>query len=151
MELNVLPGGSLWYIQTAPDSQRKTTEVPYMQTAAAIRPGPHHLAAAMGCVKKILKKERKGIEKNLDHLQIRHIQRQREGRNCGSRTHVREWTQHKFQPRMICFLCPETSPPGNDCCFPSMLPEILPVYHIASKRYLPPRLFFFFFWKEGKR
>lgn len=138
MELNVLPGGSLWYIQTAPDSQRKTTEVPYIQTAAAIRLAPTTLQLPWA-VWKNLKKERKGIgkKKNLDHLQIRHIQRRREGRSCGSGSHIREWTPRKFQPQMICsspcFLCPEKSPPRNDSPFASMLPEILSMHHIASK------------------
>ena len=34
-------------IQTAPDSQRKTTEIPYIQTAAAIRPAPTTLQLSL--------------------------------------------------------------------------------------------------------
>lgn len=51
-----------------------------------------------------IKKERKGIEKkqNLDHLQIRHIQRQRKGRSCGNRNHMKEGTlQMSCQPWVI--------------------------------------------------
>ena len=66
MERNVLPGGSVWHIQTAPDSQRKTTEThTYKQLLPPARPPP---PCSCHWLCKKIKKERKGLEKTLGPL-----------------------------------------------------------------------------------
>lgn len=90
MELNVLPGGSLWHIQTVPaHKERLQRSHTYKQLLPSARPPPP--CSCHGLCEKI-KKERKRREKNLDHLQIRHIQGLRKGRSCGNRNRVRERT-----------------------------------------------------------
>ena len=65
MERNVLPGGSVWYIQTAPDSQRLQRSHTYKQLLPSARPPP---SCSCHWLCKKTKKERKGLEKKLGPL-----------------------------------------------------------------------------------
>ena len=81
-------------------------------------------------IKKEKGKEKK--KKNLDHLQIWHIQRQRKGRSCGNRNYGRERTcRINFQPRVIRqqlqqHLLPRLAVPFRPCCQKFYQCSILP-------------------------
>lgn len=90
-------------------------------------PGPHHLAAAMGCVKKLKKKgDRKKKKKKLGPLADSAHSEAEEGKKLWKQE-LWEGTdlQDKFSATGDPAAAPAASPPQTGCPLPSMLPEIL--------------------------